>query len=164
MLPLSACPSQASPRSFDLLFQQNEELSAQNEELREQIEHLRKRCENLVSRTEGQRTIYEQLREDRDAECRANKELLEENSELRKYWNAERVELHVVNKRLRAQNDELMTKTKELFTENEELCAMVDQFKNQFKEMLHHPDSAVRGDDTSSIKVSAGVNSTEIIP
>ena len=156
------------------MFQRNEELRAQNE-------YLRERCENLRSRTAEEHTEWKQLLEDRDADYRvlltekeqlkANLEVLNdkhmklfaENSELRKYWNAEREELHGVNKGLRAQNDKLMTKNKELLTKNEELSATVDHFKNQFKEMLDQPNSAVRGDDTSSSKVSAEVNSTEII-
>ena len=142
------------------MFQENEELRAQNED-------LRKRCENLLSRTEEQGTKWKQLLEDRDAENRMllteNKQwkadfkalhdkymkLLAENSELRKNWSAEREQLYEVNKELRTQNDKLTTKTKELLTENAALYAMFDQFK----EMLDQP----------GIKVSASVNSIEII-
>ena len=136
----------------------------------------------MRSRTEELRTKWEQLLEDdRDADYKAllteneqlnthikalrdrNVKLLAENSELRKDWNAESEELREVNEDLRAQYDALKTKCKELLTENESLSAMVKEMADQFKELLNQPDSAVCGDDTSSIKVSARINSIVVI-
>lgn len=82
---------------------------------------------------------------------------------MRKDWNTESKESVEVIEELRAQNSELKTKNKELRTEKEEFSARLEELADQLKELLNQPDSAVCGDDTSSIKVSAMINSFEII-
>lgn len=159
----------------------------ENDVLRAENEHLRKENGDLRSKTEELCTKYKKLREDRDAERimsredhqelltenehlkTNNKELREhkrklraENTELRKDWNAESKESLEVIEELRAQNSELKTKNKQLRTEKEEFSARLEELTDQLKELLNQPDSAVCGDNTSSIKDSNNVKAGEL--